>query len=191
MPRGIPDGKCEEWRSAMALRILVAGMLLLGIASLRAEAACLASGQSTSLLVTGEVTKPTVFNLKRLQQFSPAQENVTYFTMNGAVTNAFTGVLLWDVLNLSPAGPIVTNTKIKNDILHKVIIVTGCDGYQSVFGAGEVDPFFGDNQIMLAYAVNGQPLGSDGLAQLVAPGDKAGGRFVFIIDQIEVADPTK
>lgn len=172
----------------MTMRVLVAGMLLLGIASLRAEAACLSTGQSTSILVTGEVIKPTVFDQTGLQQFSPAQENVTYFAAGSVVTNAYTGALLWDVLNSPPAGPIITNANIKNDILNKIIIVTGCDGYQSVFGAGEVDPFFGDNQIMLAYAVNGQSLGSEGLAQIVAPGDKAGGRFVFIIDKIEVKD---
>jgi hypothetical protein len=175
----------------MTMRVPVAAMLLLGIASLPAEAACLSTGQSTSILVTGEVTKPAVFDLKGLQQFSPAQENVTYFAMGSVVTNSYTGALLWDVLNSSPAGPIITNANIKNDILHKIIIVTGCDGYQSVFGAGEVDPSFGDNQIMLAYAVNGQSLGSEGLAQIIAPGDKEGGRFVYIIDKIEVKDAGK
>jgi hypothetical protein len=44
---------------------------------------------------------------------------------------------------------------------------------------------------MLAYAVNGQSLGSGGLAQIIAPGDKAGGRFVFIIDKIEVKDASR
>jgi hypothetical protein len=88
------------------------------------------------------VTKPTVFDLTGLQQFSPAQENVTYFAAGSVVTNAYTGELLWDVLNSPPAGPIITNANVKNDILHKIIIVTGCDGYQSVFGAGEVDPVF-------------------------------------------------
>jgi hypothetical protein len=36
--------------------------------------------------------------------------------------------------------------------------------------------------------MNGQSLGSDGLAQLIAPGDKEGSRFVFIIDKIKVKD---
>jgi hypothetical protein len=171
----------------MTMRVLFAALLLLGIASLPVQAKCLSTGQSTSILVTGEVTKSTVFDLKGLQQFSPAQANVDYFAGGpGLDTNSFTGALLWDMLNSPPAGPIKTNPKIKNEILRKIIIVTGCDGYQSVFGAGEIDPFFGGNQIIVAYEENGQPLGPNGLAQIIAPGDKAGGRFVYIIDNIEV-----
>jgi hypothetical protein len=39
--------------------------------------------------------------------------------------------------------------------------------------------------------VDGQPLGTDGPAEIVAPGDKAGGRFVHNIATIEVRDGTK
>jgi hypothetical protein len=84
----------------------------------------------------------------------------------------------------------VTNPNVKNDILHKVVIVTGTDCYQSAFGAGEIDPFFGGNQIMVAYATGGQSLGSNGFARIVVPGDKAGGRFVSNIAKIEVHDAT-
>jgi hypothetical protein len=69
--------------------------------------------------------------------------------------------------------------------------VTGTDGYVAVFTAGEIDPGFGCNQILVAYAVNGQPLGSEGPAQIVAPGDKAGGRFVHNIAKIIVEDESK
>lgn len=141
--------------------------------------------------MAGEVKKPTVFNLRQLEQSAPAQDNVTFFGMSGVSTNAYTGALLWDVLSLPPVGGMVTDPNVKNDILHKIIVVTGTDCYPSVFGAGEVDPFFGDNQIVLAYAANGKLLGSEGFAQLGAPGDKAGGRFVFNIATIEVRDGGK
>jgi hypothetical protein len=59
-----------------------------------------------------------------------------------------------------------------------------------VFGAGEIDPSFGGSQIMVAYATGGASLGTDGFARIVAPGDKAGGRFVSNIVEIEVKDPT-
>ena len=85
--------------------------------------------------------------------------------------------MLWDLLNNSPVNGIITDPNIKNDILHKVVIVTGTDCYQSVFGAGEFDPFFGASQIMVAYATGGQSLGDDGFARIVVPGDKAGGRM--------------
>ena len=111
---------------------------------------------------------------------------MTYFSAGSVVTESFTGVLLWDLLNGSQVGGIVTDPTVKNDILHKIVIVTDC--YQSVFGAGEFDSFFGGSQIMVAYATGGQSLGSDGFARIVVPGDKAGGRFVSNIANIDVED---
>lgn len=174
----------------MKTRTLFAVLLLTGIASSPLQAAC-PGGVSTSFTVTGEVTNRAVFDLNALQQFVPAQENVTYFAAGSVITESFTGALLWDLLNNAPVNGIVTNPNIKNDILHKVVIVTGTDCYQSVFGAGEFDPFFGDNQIMVAYATGGQSLGNNGFARIVVPGDKAGGRFVSNIANIEVRDATQ
>jgi hypothetical protein len=131
---------------------------------------------------------PTTFNLAQLQQFALAQANVTYFAAGSVVTESFTGTLLWDLLNNSPVGGIVTDPTVKNDILHKIVIVTGTDCYQSAFGAGEFDPFFGGSQIMVAYESGGQLLGSAGFARIVVPGDKAGGRFVSNIANIDVED---
>jgi hypothetical protein len=175
----------------MAMRVLFAAFLLLGIGSLSAKATC-PGGETTFFRVTGGVVKPTVFTLKRLQQYLPAQENVTYIAMGSSVgPEAFTGVLLWDLLTLPPVGGIVVNPSIKNDILHKVVVVTGSDCYQSVFGAGEISPMFGGNQIMVAYASNGTSFPDDALARIVAPGDKAGGRFVSNIASIVVKDAGK
>ena len=39
------------------------------------------------------------------------------------VTEIFTGVLLWDLLNEPPVNGIVTDPNVKNDILHKAAIV--------------------------------------------------------------------
>jgi hypothetical protein len=160
-----------------------------GIGGSALQAAC-PGGVSASFTVSGAVTNRAVFNLRKLKQFPPAQANVTYFAGGSVATEAFTGVLLWDLLNNSPVSGITTNPSIKNDILHKVVIVTGADCYQSIFGAGEFDPFFGGSQIMVAYATGGQPLGTAGFARIVVPGDKAGGRFVSNIISIEVQDAT-
>jgi len=168
-------------------RALFAALCLIGLANSPLHAAC-PGGVSNSFTVSGEVKKPAVFNLNKLEQFAPAQANVTYFAAGSVVTESFTGVLLWDLLNNSPVGGIVTDPTVKNDILHKIVIVTGTDCYQSVFSAGEFDPFFGGSQIMVAYATGGQSLGSAGFARIVAPGDKAGGRFVSNIANIDVED---
>src|SRR5262249_2375482 len=170
-------------------RALSAALLLTSVSAVPLHGAC-PGGVSKHFSVSGEVTKRAVFDLNDLEQFLPAQQNVTYFAAGSVVTEAFTGVLQWDLLNKPPVGGIVTNPTAKNDILHKVVIVTGTDCYQSVFGAGEFDPFFGGSQIMVAYATGGQSLGSAGFARIVVPGDKAGGRFVSNIASIEVRDPT-
>jgi Oxidoreductase molybdopterin binding domain len=175
------------WRSVMIVRVLFAALLLAGGGSSPLSAAC-PGGPSTSFTVTGEVAKPTVFDLSNLEQLPAAQTNVTYFAAGSVVTQSFTGALLWDLLNNPPVGSIVVAPTVKNDILHKIVIVTGSDCYQSVFGAGEFDPFFGGSQIMVAYAVGGQSLGQDGFARIVVPGDKAGGRFVSNIVNIDVED---
>lgn len=173
----------------MTRTLSAAALLLIGVGSAPLYASC-PGGVSSYFTVSGEVTNKAVFDLGKLEQFAPAQQNVTYFAAGSVVTESFTGVLLWDLLNNPPVNGIVTDPSVKNDILHKVIVVTGTDCYQSVFGAGEIDPFFGGNQIMVAYATGGQSLGSAGFARIVAPGDKAGGRFVSNIASIEVRDPT-
>lgn len=171
----------------MALRAFFVALLLCGIAGSPLKAAC-PGGASTSFTVTGDVQKRAVFDLRRLQGLPAAQANITYFAAGSVTSQAFTGALLWDLLNNSPVGGIVTDPNVKNDILHKIVIVTGSDCYQTVFGAGEVDPFFGGAQIMVAYAADGQPLGTDGFARIAAPSDKAGGRFVSNIVNIDVED---
>jgi len=173
----------------MHLRNLLAAVVATFAAIPSLQAAC-PGGVSHSFTVSGEVKKRAVFTLDELQELPVAQENVTYFAAGAVITEAFTGALLWDLLNQSPVGGIVTDPSVKNDILHKVIVVTGTDCYETVFGAGEIDPFFGGNQIMVAYATGGQTLGAQGFARIVAPGDKAGGRFVSNIARIVVRDVT-
>jgi DMSO/TMAO reductase YedYZ molybdopterin-dependent catalytic subunit len=141
-------------------------------------------GYSAQFQICGDVNTPTTFNLQNLQGMSPTTENVFYYTGQGPVQGEYTGVLLWDLLN--NAG-IKTNPNVKNDILRKVIEVVGTDGYTVRFSAGELDPAFGGQQVIVAYAQNGALLGQNsGFAQLVFPGDKAGGRYVYWIALIKV-----
>ncbi len=174
----------------MVTRALAAALLLFCASNYPAQATC-PGGASSSFQVAGQVMEPSVFNANSLTDLPPAQENITYFAAGSVVSETFTGVLLWDLLNKPPVGGIVTDSTVKNDILHKVVIVTGTDCYQSVFGAGEFDPSFGGSQIMVAYATGGQSLGANGFARIVVPGDKAGGRFVSNIARIEVKDATR
>jgi len=172
------------------MRGLVAVLLLVvGLASIPAQAQSSSSPPAPPFFrVGGQVNTPKWVDVPALRQLPHVNQNVTFFAAGSVVNDTFTGALLWDLLQ---SVGIKTNPNIKNDILRKIIIVTGTDGYVAVFTAGEIDPGFGGNQILVAYAVNGQPLGSEGPAQIVAPGDKAGGRFVHNIATIIVEDESK
>jgi hypothetical protein len=116
------------------------------------------------LLVGGQVKMPKWANVLALQQLPHVSQNVTYFAAGQVENDTFTGALLWDLLQ---SVGILTNPNVKNDILRKIIVVTGTDGYVSVFTAREIDPGFGGNQIIVAYEDNRQPLGCEGPAQIV------------------------
>jgi hypothetical protein len=176
----------------MIRRALLAMLLSFGIGVVSAQAQqCPGTGAVTNAFyVAGQVQTPATFDLARLQLFAPAQQDITFFASGAVTTASFTGVLLWDILNNPPVGGIITDPNVKNDILHKIVVVTGSDCYQAVFGVGELDPGFGGSQVMVAYAENGQSLGDSGFAKIVVPGDKQGGRFVSNIATIVVRDPT-
>jgi len=170
------------------MRMLRPVLVLFSVLIISPLAAAPPGGPSSVFRLTGDVTKRTSFDLESLQALPVTKENVTYFAAGAVVTQSFTGTLLWDLLQ---SVGIVVDPNVKNDILRKVVIVTGSDGYETAFGAGEIAPTFGGAQIMVAYAADGQPLGKDGFARIVAPGDKAGGRFVSNIVKIEVQDAGK
>jgi hypothetical protein len=172
----------------MEMRSFVLALLLfVGLSGVPALAQC-SPPAPPSFSVGGQVKTPKWFDALALRQLPHVNQNVTYFAAGQVENDTFTGALLWDLLQ---SVGIVTNPNIKNDILRKIIVVTGTDGYVSVFTAGEIDPGFGGNQIIVAYEDNGQPLGCAGPAEIVAPGDKAGGRFVHNIASIVVLDGTE
>ena len=116
----------------MMTRAMFAALLLISFGNSPLQAAC-TGGVSNFFTVSGEVTNRAVFDLNKLESFLPAQENITYFAAGSVVTESFTGVLIWDLLNNSPVNGIVTNPNIKNDILHKVVVVTGTERDRSIF----------------------------------------------------------
>ena len=137
------------------------------------------------VLVLGDVADPGLYNLPTT---TPAiVESVTYKAAGVPVSDTYTVTTLWNLL--AEAGGVTTSTA-KNDILSKYVIATGSDGYQAAFSLGEIDPVFGNQSVLVAYAdTAGQlgPQGSDGLARIVVPGDLAGGRYVSDLVNLQVA----
>jgi hypothetical protein len=145
-------------------------------------------GPSTSLVVRGDVQQALSFDEAALRALPANTQTVTYLAGSTQVTNTFTGALLWDVLNL--AGLII-DTTVRNDLLNKVVIATGSDGYQAAFALGELSPAFGNAPILVAYDdVAGALDGGDGFARIVAPGDVRGGRYVSNLISFTVIDAT-
>jgi DMSO/TMAO reductase YedYZ molybdopterin-dependent catalytic subunit len=70
--------------------------------------------------------------------------------------------------------------------LSHTILVTGSDGYAVALSMGEIDPKFEGKSVIIAYAKNGNPLGTEDGLRLIVPGDNHGGRAVRDVVRIEV-----
>jgi protein involved in polysaccharide export with SLBB domain len=146
-------------------------------------------GLSTQFPVSGAVATDLTYTLSTLEALTPHTTTVTYMAGGTPVTDTYTGALLWDVLG---AAGVLTDPAIKNDILRKMVVATGSDGYEVAFALGELSPSFGNAPILIAYSDTLGQLGNgpDGFARLVVPGDLAGGRYVSNLASLTVFDPT-
>ena len=140
----------------------------------------------TSFEITGLVDKPLILTVADLQALTPQTVDVTFKSGEGDQAHTFTGVLLSDVVAM--ASPTL-DPDVKNQLLHRYLVVTANDGYEVVVSMGEIDPGFGNQPYLLAWEQDGQPLtGTDGPVRLVTPGDVKGGRYVSGVIRIEVRD---
>jgi hypothetical protein len=146
-------------------------------------------GISDQLALNGEVAHPetvTPVTLAHLNQSTT--ETATYFAGTGEVTDTYTGVSLWTLIQ---DDGLLTDPSVKNDLLRFGVVATGSDGYRALISLGEIDPAFGNQPDIVAYAdTNGQlgPNGPDGLMRLIVPGDYAGGRYVSNLVSLQVVD---
>jgi hypothetical protein len=151
-----------------------------------ADAHNCAGGFAEKFVLAGRVMNRTVFTATTLKSHATAKQNVAYFSgASGLVQKSYIGVPLIDLLN---EAVIVADPTRKNDILRKYVVVRGSDCYEAIVALGEIQPNFGGEQVMVAFATgDGAELGpTEGMARLIVPGDKAGGRYVSNIVRIEV-----
>jgi hypothetical protein len=154
-------------------------------------------GYSSQFTLSG-VQTPKTYTFSTLKDLATSNNQVTtltatYETKGGSVTDTYTGITLWNLLN---GAGLVLDPTIKNDVLRQYVEVVGTDGYAAIFSLGEIDPNFGGADDIVAY---GDELGQvgddpstnfDGFARMVAPGDTAGGRYVSNIASIDVFTAT-
>jgi hypothetical protein len=148
-------------------------------------------GIASSATLSGAVADPSVITPATLAALNKSQimtETATYLQGATSVTDTYTGASLWHLIQ--DAG-LLTNPAIKNDALNFIVVATGSDGYRAVFSLGEIDPAFGNQKDIVAYADTGGQLGaggSDGALRIVVPGDIAGGRYVSNVTSLQVID---
>ena len=171
--------------AAVRNRVWLALLACTGLALSTTEPAT-AAPTTTSFDLTGAVNHPATYGLADLQALPAVTESVAYGTGSGPVSATYTGASLYSLLSAAglqaPAGT-------KNGTLRDVAVATGSDGYAAAFSEGELDPRFGGNATppdLVAYQANGAPLGADGFARIVAPGDAAGGRYVSNLAALNV-----
>ncbi|PPD41633.1 MAG: hypothetical protein CTY16_15690 [Methylobacter sp.] len=170
--------------------LALAFILTFGYASLGQAAPSCLGGASSGFRLGGAVNHPKSFTPKILAGYQTSKMTVTYFSgAAGLVTKTFVGVPLYDLI--SEAGVITDSTR-KNDMLRKYLAVNATDCYQVIVALAEIQPSFGGEQAMVAFATvdaTGAILPLDdteGAVKLVMPGDKAGGRNVFHLNTIIV-----
>jgi DMSO/TMAO reductase YedYZ molybdopterin-dependent catalytic subunit len=180
----------SPWLGWRALAPVVGA--LLAIATLLAPAApatpvALAQDRfAPSFELTGLVQNPKTFTRDDLAAYPSITLTVSFGAGQGFQTGRYTGVMLWDLLK---EAEVTVDPARANDKLRKYVIVTGSDGYDAIYSLGELDPDFGGQIVMIAYAKDGQPLGpGEGMARSIVDSDKRGGRAVGNLARIEVRD---
>jgi DMSO/TMAO reductase YedYZ molybdopterin-dependent catalytic subunit len=162
-----------------------AGRYISNVASINIENALAAQPQLTltptlSFVLAGLVNNQGVYSAANLA--SLPQTSVT--VSSSGTSHVYTGPLLINVLNNAV---LKLNPAIKNDQLTKSVISIGSDGYTSILTAGEIDPKFGNVQVLVATSEDGAPLPSTtGFARIVVPGDVAAGRYVSSLADVQV-----
>jgi hypothetical protein len=146
-------------------------------------------GISDSLELSGDVANTATITPETLAALNQSTtETATYTSGAGQVTDTYTGVSLWALIQ--DAG-LLTDPSVKNDLLRFGVIATGSDGYRAFISLGEIAPAFGNQQDLIASADTGGQLGpggQDGALRLIVPGDHAGGRYVSNLVSLQVID---
>ena len=140
-------------------------------------AAAAAEGMSPAFTVSGAVARRATFDLAALQALPAVTQ-----TVGG---NTYTGVSLWALLNGASVG-LKPDTAVRNPVLSMYAVAVGSDGYRAVVSLAEIAPESGNRTALVAYSLNGAPLGRNGMARLVMAGDVKPGRSVARLAAIEV-----
>jgi hypothetical protein len=163
-------------------RSLVAAALIAASLGLPGNAATPADQRPAdqSIVGTSFVEQTHPIDPAMVEQLPGIDEKVSFLTGHGPEEAAYTGALLWSVLE--HAAMLGGDRRARR---RHTIVVTGRDGYAAALALAEIDPEFEGKQVLLAYRRNGQPIERNAL-RLVVPGDRHGGRSVRDVVRIDL-----
>lgn len=155
---------------------------LCGLFSTALSLALCQSSESLSVNGIGDSTATiTASDLSKLPQH-------TIKTTDHGKPVTFEGVRLADVLSkvTLPVGDAFHSTAASH-----FLVAEGRDGYRAVFAWAELDPTLMDKELYIITKRDGSPLPqTDGPFQLVAPGEKRGGRWVRQLKALRLSAPS-
>ena len=97
----------------------------------------------------------------------------------------YQGVSLREVL-IKAGAP--TGDGLRGKEMADLVVAEGADGYRVVFSLAELDPDFGDRQVIIADKADGQPLSAqEGPLRLVVAADKRQARWVRMLTSLTIA----
>jgi hypothetical protein len=144
-----------------------------------------AGGFSPQFRVGGQVKNKKTYELEDLKALPTTRVHDVFISGSGVSQGTFTGVLLWDLIE---AAVVDVNDNQPNDLLRHYVLITASDCFETLYSIGELSPQFGGSQpVIVAFERDGAELGpGEGMARIINPGDKRGGRRIFNITHIRV-----
>lgn len=173
-------------RQYLVSLLLLVSLVTPGAATVAAQATPEATADT--ITIVGGAESPVVVSVADLQALPTETLDVTYLAGGEPQEHSFTGTPLLGVLE---SVGLPWDEDARNPWLGHIVLVTATDGYQVAFGGGELDPNFGNVPIYLAWEMDGAPLpAEDGAVRVVVPGDTRGGRYVSLVETIEIIPVT-
>ena len=142
-------------------------------------AADAAPAPAASVALTGRVKTPRTWSLADLQSLPSITVEVPDTPAAGVRRTAMSGPALWPLLQ--EAGPV--NEPGRATQHRHTLFAQGRDGYAVAVAFGELDPYLGGKQVLIAVTEDGHPLAAP---RLIVPGDAHAARSVRDLVLIEV-----
>jgi hypothetical protein len=127
---------------------------------------------STSLVVTVD-GKATTFSLAELKAMP--QQTLTAKNGHTSMQETYTGPSVGDVL--AKCG-FAYDSKTAKRVYHSYVKAEGTDGYWVLYSASELMPILRETGSVIAFTVDGKPLGEEGEFKIVIAGERRPARWV-------------